>query len=253
MECLDYFRDMGYDVLARDRSSLGFPSYQVIIPGYSEWAIHRLSGIGDDSSQQPLAVRVLRYPTKASKEELHQLSDYLELQKKYGKLTLGGGKEFRKKAMISANIPETLDDQLLYGTLAYVYYGTGNFAEAVEYVSRMNRSGSGKSAEYLTCVKRYLKMKIYGYTQEQIEAGIRFFHKEQTCEKLLACIAEGRNPFEAYTIRCDNMCTPECELYGLCNQKRAQEMMDLIQKKISEMSFADFAQKVKRFFDSVQQ
>jgi len=248
MECIAYFRDLGLDVLVRDRSCLGFPSYQVVIPGYSEWAFHRLTGEGDDSAFQPTAIRLLRYPAKATKEELVQLAEYLNLQKQYGKMNMYRGKLFRKMAMLPVQIPDVLDERFMNGTMAYLYYAVGDYATTGTYLEQMVKDKTNKSAEYLICIKRYVKMKANGYSEEEIRRGLTFFHKQSTCEKLFACIAENKNPMEEYTLRCDNTCTAECMFYGLCKQKRTQELMDLIQSKTGEMKFEDLAARVQTFF-----
>lgn len=237
-ECINYFRDMGYDILVRDRSSLGFPALQVIIPGYSECAIHRLSGERDETAYMPSTVRVLRNPCTASQEDMDDFREYLKLNKEYGSPKTNES-TFSQMSLLSAKIPRILDEQLLCGTKAYVAYHYGDYDVAAENLSRIIELRAGRNVERLICLKRYLKMKANGYGEDQIRTLMETFHRVQTCDWLYESIADGANPFVSFVLHCDGKCTPECLLYGTCNQQYTQKLIDLIMKKISELSFDD--------------
>ena len=73
-ECIGFLREQGYNVLVRNSSSLGFPTVQVIVPGYSETFLHRLSKGKDDNRYLSHAVKTLRNPAMATPSSLRPVA-----------------------------------------------------------------------------------------------------------------------------------------------------------------------------------
>ena len=244
IECIDFFRDMGLEVLFRDRSVLGFPTCQVIIPGFSEALIYRLSSDIDDNLYLPCARRVLRNPAASTEEDRRGLVKFLELSRKYGR-TMEGPRTFSRHAALPVELPTAMDAWLLYASLSYAYYAMDMYEEAVRYIDAMLRVRNGKNTEYLVAVKRCIMLKKNGYTQEQIKDSIAFFHSEKTCETLFECMDAGKNPMEMFTLHCDETCTQECMLYGVCGLKPAEALIKLISKKWNSMDYEASVQSIR--------
>ena len=245
-ECVEYFRQLGYEILVRDRSCLGFPALQVIIPGYSEWAIHRLTSEGDDNAYMPHFIRVMRNPTAANDEDFIKFAEYKKLSKEYNSLRKNSKDSFKSLSLLSVKIPAYLDEQLLHGTKAYAAYQVADYETAARHLNQILPLKSGTTAEKLICLKRYLMMKANGYSQDQIMQMIRYFHTSQTETWLLENTKPNKNPFDMFVLRCDEKCNSGCILFGLCNQKQTQNLTDLIINKISALSFEESVQKFKK-------
>jgi len=50
--CVNLFKDRGYEVYIRNCSFLGFPSYQILVPGYSEIYAFGLQRLKEKASQK---------------------------------------------------------------------------------------------------------------------------------------------------------------------------------------------------------
>ena len=240
-ECINYFRDMGFDILVRDRSSLGFPALQVIIPGYSECIIQRLGVEHNESAH----MRVFRDPCAASEADMETVRKILKQKTESSGSKLRS--TFSKMSILAVKLPETLDEQLLCGTKAYVAYHYGEYDVAAENLSRIIELRAGRNVESLICLKRYLKMKAHGYDEDRIRTMVETFHRAQTCKWLYESIADGANPFVSFVLHCDGKCTQDCLLNGMCNQKYTQQLIDLIMKKISELSFDEACSTFEKF------
>ena len=81
-ELVNFFGSQGYDVLVHDASCMGFPTYQVIIPGYSEVMLGNLVQKQSMFSYLPHSVKTLRNPSVASK------GDYVGFLMHIGKMSI---------------------------------------------------------------------------------------------------------------------------------------------------------------------
>lgn len=243
-ECLDYFHAKGYEVLARDSACFGFPTYQIVIPGYSEVFIYRLEQKLDDHRYASYAKKALRNLSEA------KLSDMLALLKHINQMqvftnNLSNVHGFLAGAKLAANITKVQENQLMSASLAYVYYTLGKYPETIKCIQAMSSAQDADKAEYLLCFKRYLSLVVNHYDQAEIRSILDYFHRPQTVSKLYTCLAEKRNPLEDFILRCDMSCTEDCLLHGACCQKQADALTALINQKIKALDFEEFSQKLQ--------
>ena len=214
-ECIDYFREMGYDVLIRDYSCLGFPTCQVIIPGYSDAICHRFSLKYNDYRYRSGATRALRNPAAASMQDLISLMmDKLENNKNKENETDG----FLNEADMPGSARPDLTRYLMNAALGYTCYAMGKHSEAIGYVGKMLAVCDSGDTGYLVCLKRYLSMKASGFAPEEIEETLYYFHEEETVRKLYDFVNNGKNPFQDLVRQCDMNCGPHCRLYPHCKR-----------------------------------
>lgn len=237
-ECIDFFSGQGYDVLIRDYSCLGFPSCQVIIPGYSEVYAYRLSPKLDDHKYAHLASGTLRNPSGAKVNEMMGLLMHIAQIQKYPK-ALADVHGFTAGSKLAATLTFHEQDLLMSATLGYVYYTLGKYKEAEQCAEKLVSASEHFDTEQLLCLKRYLSLSANHYDQTQTRQILEYFHKEETVASLFDCISENANPFDKYTLHCDLSCTENCPIYCKCYQKQYMGLVGLINKKLKELSFED--------------
>lgn len=223
-ECLAFFQEKGLDVWVRDCSSLGFPTCQVIIPGLSEIFPHRLSPRHNDTRYAPMARKVLRNPANARLDECMGLLMHLGQSQAAG---LGGG-SFPAEANLAVELPAQEDSFLLYTALAHVHYALGKTPDAQKAIEKAIPLGSSRDGQYLLCLKRYLDLKRDGRPPEEIETLLRYFHHPHTAAQLYALLDGGKNPLDPVVLHCDETCSPDCRLAGVCSQKQAVALANYI-------------------------
>ncbi len=243
-QCVQYFKDMGFDILVRDNSCLGFHTYQIVIPGYSETFVHRLANNLNEYRYAAQAMKALRNPSAAALPDQLALLMHVEQMKKFTS-TIKGAKGFQSGARLSAQLSPQQDSFYMSATLAYVYYGMGKYAQAIPNINNMIACADRETADFLICLKRYLDMKVNGRTAEETRELLTFLHKPETVEKLRLILAAGKNPLEPYTLHCDEISCNSCPLGDICCQSRVLELTDLILRKQAELDFDNFSAELK--------
>ena len=235
-ECVDFFTAQGYELLVRDGSSLGFHTYQIIIPGYSEVFTYRLDKKLYEFRYFPHAVKALRNPSRAGFDNLLGLMMHMDRIK-----SSVGKHSFLAAAKLSADLTAAEEDRLMKASLAYVHYAMGQYDAVVKYLNALITPGCAHE-EYLICLKRYLTAQLDGTDDAAIRETLQFFHREETVRKLYGCLDANGNPLECLTLRCDMRCTEDCPIRHKCCQKRVTELTRLINTKITALDFDAFCQ-----------
>lgn len=230
-ECISFITEQGYDVLVRDCSCLGFPTYQVIVPGFSEVFVHRLLSANNDLRYTKYAQKVLRNPTEASVEEIMgYLMNLTQITKQ--KLT---PPSFTSQANLPTKISSSKEQYLMNATIANLNYSMGRNAEVVKYIGKMLSNDDEKDVERLICIKRYLSLIQDGYDEVTVRTILEYFHKCETVKWLYTAIADNKNLLEDYVLHCDMQCTENCVLFGACVKKQTDALAQIISTKNQAM------------------
>lgn len=242
VECIRFFAEQGYDILVRDYSCLGFPTYQVVIPGISEAFAHRLDLKQTMSQYGAFGQSVLRNPTAASMEEI--MGYMMNLAQKAQR------KAVQPRFSKQTNLPLQLNAQeeysLVNASMANMNYTLGRYAETVRYIDKMLSAGTNEDIEKLICIKRYLTLGMEGYAPEEIRRILEHFHREQTVKQLYTDVAEGKNLMDPFVANCDLQCQPSCKLYNVCMKKRTEELVHFINNKQREMDHSVVGKKLAK-------
>ncbi len=234
-ECSAFFTSLGYDILIRDCSCLGFPAYQVLIPGYSEVLVHHLSPKHNAYLHMPAAARVLKNPASANLSDIIAFMTHIERNKKFDRSLLL--LQFANMAGLAANTTAREDSKMLAASMGCVLYTLGKYTSVIEYIQQMLPLCEPSEQEYLICLKRYLSLKQHKYEDSQIKALLDMFHQEKTVQGLYACLAENQNPLEQFTLHCDENCDKSCPLQHCCCTKQTNLLANRIQSKMDAMDF----------------
>lgn len=231
-ECIAFFKKQGYDVLVRDSSCLGFPTYQVIIPGYSDIFPHRLSVKHNDMRNALSVNKVLQNPASA------KLNDLVSFMMHFAESKRQNGADM-KQFLLETGIPASLtsDEQavFMFAAFAHVSYSLGKNAAALKYVDSVLTFCREEEMEYLVCVKRYLSMLCSQFDSEKIKTVLKRLHKEETVEKLYSYIDSSRNIIDPVVLQCDYQCREDCKLYSKCQKSAIPQLIHRVGQKASEM------------------
>ncbi|MBQ7415452.1 MAG: YcaO-like family protein [Oscillospiraceae bacterium] len=239
-QCVDFLTRQGREILVRDYSVLDFPTYQVIIPGFSEVLIHRLHQNTDDSRFANDAAMVLRNPAKAP------LPAYLSLIMHLQQLDQLGSKirqayNFPVCARLSAQPDRTTAESLMIATLCYIHYAMGRNDEVIKGLDRLLALTQDETTGQLICLRRYLTLAGKGYDADQIRGILETFHPESVTQRLYGCLENKRNPFDGFVLHCDQEHCDGCKLYDTCFQKRSRALSALIAQKAAVLDTDAFA------------
>ena len=232
-ECIEFFKEQGYDVLIRDLSCLGFPTYQIIVPGYSETRIYRLSPKHNDMKNSDVSTNVFRNPSASNMSDILATIMYIEENKNFNKSL--NHLSFTNMAKLAAKTTPQEETKLYAATLGCIFYTIGKYGDVLRYIQQLIPLCEKTEKEYLICLKRYLSLKLYKYEADQIDAILRQFHKPETVEEIYACIKSNRNPLERFTLHCDSECNENCPLKHCCCDKYTNYVADMIDSKMGEI------------------
>lgn len=241
-ECVEFFKEQGYQILVRDGSCLGFPTCQIIIPGYSETAIHRLFKKTDDGRYLSHAVSTLRNPTKATMPDM--LGCLMHVQKMKALMPRGTA-GFLAGTKIMARLSQEDEAFLMSASMAYVHYALGQYAAASQHIKGMMACKDGKDSELLICIKRYVDLKVAGYSDDQIRTLIEMFHTPETAALFFGYVDKHENPLAEFVLHCDLTACDTCRIREKCCQKTAQYYIDMINEKTAALDFDGFANHLK--------
>lgn len=225
-ECIEYFSGLGFDILIRDSSCLGFSTYQVIIPGYSEVFCQRFSQKTNEIYYYDKAVRTLRNPSEAS------LSEKMGLLMSLVRHNRG----FVRESGLHVSLTQEEESYFMASALAYVNFEMKKYAETISFINSMLLTRFTENEELLICIKRYLSLLINEIDIENIKNTLRFFHTKESVDKLFLCIENNKNPLDEFTLHCDEKCNVSCPLHDKCCNNRICELQSILLKATKELN-----------------
>ena len=242
--CIDFFAKQGYPLLVRDCSCLGFPTYQVLVPGYSECYINRISSKTDDQRYAPYAITTLRNPTKATLPDKMGLMMHLNRMKQ-----LESGYHdmhcFTMQIKIPSDAPYRLQDFLMSASVGSVCYSMGRYADAASSVNQMISKAEDRDLGFLICLKRYLTILAEGGGEEYARKVISYFHSQDTVQRLSDLLDRKENPFDLFTLHCDRECSEDCVLKPYCFLKNVDNMAERLDQRMRLLNWNQSANYLK--------
>lgn len=234
--CVDYFGSMGHPLLVRDYSCLGFPTYQVIVPGYSECYINRITEKTDDQFYAPYAIKTLRDPSKATMQDM--LGTLLHLDRL--KMLDSKFTDIHNFSMLTktpSKVPLRFQKFLMAASLGYVFFTMKQYRHAAIQAGTMSICAQEKDLPFLLCLKRYLTMKAEGYDGPYIRKTLTYFHEEDIVSSLISMLGEKKNLFSPFILHCDKKCSPACQVYEDCFLQRVDSLAATLDNQLKELDF----------------
>lgn len=232
-QCLDYLQGKGYDVLIQDHSALGFPTYQVLIPGISEVMIHRLHPGLDDTRYTPPAATALRNPSGASITDGMGLLMHLQQTDQFS-AKVRNARDFSFCSRLPLKLDRIESEMLMIATLCYFQYTLGRRKEVLQGISKLLTLPCLQQPGKLLCLRRYLMLTEQNYDKQTIDALLSDFHPEDF-QWLKSSIAEKRNPFAEFVLHCDLINCQQCKYQSRCCYRANRALASLISTKTSQL------------------
>ncbi|WP_105617118.1 YcaO-like family protein [Vallitalea okinawensis] len=159
LQVLGFIKDIGYEVYARDVSFLGFPSYHVIIPNFSE--VEELTDV-TSLKKYTRYIKIKKYL-----RHLHTLSDLdtrqlLNLLREEEMHPLNPVQGLLNLKLDEQSLPWYVNSIALLEVALYVKLEdyTGAYRALLTYVSSFDGGNRHKTPSYYQCLMQYLEMKI---------------------------------------------------------------------------------------------
>ena len=244
-EIIKFFSEQGKEILVRDASSLGFPTYNVVIPGYSEIIFHSISKKQNSFSGLENASYFMRNPHKMTFEDSLAVILHINEMKKLGNIYKRLF-SFGTSASLPLTVSQSKDSQLLLSTLAYAYYNVGNYSMIVSCLSKLLPSLSGESYAYLSALKRYISMILNGYKADKARDLLEFFHQSETVARLYSYIDSGKNPLEPFVLKCEFGCEL-CDIKDGCHISYTNSLISLVHEGAKKLSFENFKNQISKY------
>lgn len=185
-ELLDYaigqLANQGYEILVRDVSYLGFCSFQIVVPGYSEifnFGTQRLR----EKSTLDAVKKVIRKLPEASDNEVKKLVKYLSYKRNW---ILENSLEFSAGLPLKPDVP---GGQLAWDfLLAACYYKLGRLHEAYrgfKCVASYMKSINDSNAAYYACLRDYAGAFMRGMGHEEAAGLLKNFYINDVLDKVI--------------------------------------------------------------------
>lgn len=242
-QCVHYLTELGYDILVRDHSVLGFPTYQVIVPGFSEVMIHRLVQNMDDTRYSTIASTVLRDPSKTTIPDAMGLILHLqELDQLGPKIKESQG--FSGCARLSAKLDRMTDQKFLIASLCHVKYSMGHRSDVVKGIDQLLATATPTETARLLCIKQYLNLLIAGRSTQAAKDVLHICHLSSTVTWLFEHINKRSNPFDDFVIHCDELTCDGCPIQFQCCQIYTRKISNIIARRSAQLDQDDAYRKL---------
>ncbi len=219
----------GLQVYVRNCSFLGFHTYMMVVPGFSEVRGLRLTekiqeyGLGDAT------FRAFRNPSEAPVTDFHLLLMYVtKMQGVYSRRT-----NFARFAGLPMQGRKT--DVLLYCTLSYAAYRLGQFGEAAQYLMRLLSTKykeddplSAKQREYLQCLSRYLNITAKKASAADTKTILTKFYTGEAVTALYQKLESKENLYEGFLLKCDTRSCASCPYSDICDYTATKERIQTV-------------------------
>jgi|GEM_PF-476655 len=239
-EMLRYLTDLilskGYTLLVRDVSYLGFPSYQVMVPGISE--------VYDFFDNNKLVYQTIREEVKKTMRHLPTATDR-ELRQMISYLIRRQGYIFEADTFtrllgfpVTAGHPWEATPAFLFISAALykmdkikeAYGFMRQLAAATQAVQNQGDPGFEAIKVYYRSVRDFLGARVDGLSEDEIAALLTNFYPESVVEQVLTKWRDPQRVLQDYGhLNCWN-CT-ECNLGGYCAQPQLKELHQKLKER----------------------
>lgn len=216
---LETYSNMGKQIYIRNLSYLGFPSYKIIVPGFSETRSVWLNEIVPDYAMADEASKIMRNAVSSSDDDLNWMLSY--------STTTQGIIGRYNKFCRSAGVPLSgwVNHFLASLTYAYASYRLNRYRDAVSFMKSFINSCSDEGIKgYFECVNRYLQMKSDKIDDDKIRVVLYKFFHSRFVNQLYANLDQGNTPYDEYLISCDFKSCDKCRYSEFCSYNSIKEM-----------------------------
>lgn len=226
---LTILKMQGYDVYIRDVSFLGFPSYHIIVPQFSE--IERIDDI-DSVKAYSIFVLMREYIRQLSKLSARYIKELIILfddYKMYGSINV------MKLLGIPCNSQMIWYYNDLNLFLSVLHYRIGNFSNAHECLDKylMFQHNTYENAylySYYKCVRDYIGARAQMLNKKDIKTLLIQFYDEKIIDEVFYHFEDYQNIIKHFgTFECWDC--DDCEAKGQCNYPQLEDTYKILKEE----------------------
>lgn len=222
-ELLKIYKELGYPVYVRDYSFLGFPSYQIVIPGFSESRGFRLV--------EPVSAYAMGASVQKAFRDVRSVgADDLAMLLMFMKMTAGAFSRRARYGRLSGLPLQEKKNQLVSITMFTAAYRLGRWKAAKAYLKPLLNEGDLQTelSVYASCVDRYLDMKLANVSEEHILPLLKKFYDAKSFRKLEQYLRDGKTPFDDLLVSCDTVHCENCTYAEGCSYSGLSQIMERV-------------------------
>lgn len=213
-------KDLGFEIIIRDVSFLGFNSYYIVVPGMSQFPKekHHYKILSDAY----LCLHALRDIKGTSEEEIERICNIVN--EEYSNIKHS---KFNFHQLMVYHVNKDILDLDLELLLFMLNYRALKFKEAYFYINEFVKDKNFYSYKYYYGIKDYLKLRIQGFDNQKIEDQLKLLYGEDIIE-IAEDLKDPLKIFQHYEwtscFNCEN-----CEIVNDCRQFDFLEIMKNLQ------------------------
>ncbi len=217
-DMLKMFKSFGKPLYIRNHSFLGFPSYFIVVPGFSEARAERITEPLLDYYFFAKEAKALKYIEKATDEMLEDV--LLSHRMNIGIYSRERSFPFR------AGIPFKPGYlSLMYLHVAYAAYRLNRTKELCTYISLAAKSSNKpENADYVNLLARYFNLKSSNVPDAQIMVLLKRLHPAEAYDRFESAL-NNNNLFDGLLVRCDMQNCEGCACRNTCRLIEAKELI----------------------------
>lgn len=235
---LDLLINQGYDVLIRDVSFLGFPSYSIIIPGFSEFmSVDELRG--KELITQSMIRNSITHLSQANTEEIQRLLRFLK---------------FKSQSLLENDLTNVLGlpfDRPLPGgyqatnfLMMACHYRLGDYNKAYSMMSTII-SDKVLENQYYRCIESFLEFKSNGMTLKEIHECLEKLYDEHIAHNVIEQFGEEDDVIRKLYPKFQCWNCDHCEASKICCYPAVEALHEKIlqKEKTAHISQKEFGHK----------
>ncbi|MGC9337019.1 MAG: YcaO-like family protein [Candidatus Cloacimonadia bacterium] len=225
---------LGFDLYVRETSYLGFPAFQVYIPGMSElnntFGLEGLFQYFEMRKYVPILFNIKSMDVKSIEKIANKIDKVYECDIIYPKLL-----EISQLFLPNSNNKiKLLTIELL---LVMVFYRINNLEKALKYINKyLERFSDEERHKYLYyyCVRDYLKLKIDNpNSMDKVENNLTTFYGKKLAEMVIADFSDPQKIFNNIPLPSCFDCN-NCQIKTDCKYFEILHYVKTLQKKQKE-------------------
>jgi len=220
--------DQGYDLLVRDVSFLGFPSYQIIVPDFSE--LYPVDLMRAKELRTYIAMsKTIGNLGRASNEELERIIRYIRF-KRYSLL------ENQMHMIIGRPLVKALPGGITQVDflMALCLYKLGKLDEACKVLRAVAAVHDGAGSEqycYYSCMADYVKSKSAGLIQEEIQVILQQIYPLEIAQKVIYQLHEPEQVFDRIYPKFSCWDCENCSAGEYCCYKGTEKVLKVLKER----------------------
>lgn len=221
--------DQGYELLVRDVSFLGFPSYQIIVPGFSEMYPADLMRAKELKTYTAISETVGNLGW-ASKEELERVVRYIKF-KRYSLL------ENQMHLIIGRPLIKALPGGGIAQVdflMAMCLYKLGRLDEScrvLRTVAAVHDDAGNDEYCYYNCMADYVKARSAGSSQEEIKAMLTNIYSPELAQKVIYQLHAPERVFDRIYPKFSCWDCKNCQAGEYCCYKETEKVLKVLKER----------------------